>query len=136
MNTKYRRYHPQWLRERMPIFWWLERWSYTRFITRELTSLAVGFAALALLLQIRALGRGPEAYARFQERLAQPAVIAVAAVVLFFLLVHTVTWLNLAPKAMEVSFAGRKVPRGAVLAAHYAAWVAATVLIVLALAGR
>ena len=38
LNPKYRLYHPKWYRSRIPIFWWLGKLSYTKFIGRELTS--------------------------------------------------------------------------------------------------
>ena len=43
-NPRYEPYHPKWYRKRVPIFWWLENLAYVKFITRELTSLAVGYA--------------------------------------------------------------------------------------------
>ena len=81
MNPAYRPYHPKWHRDRMPIFWWLGQLSYVKFITRELTSLAVGYAAVLLLAEVWALGRGAAAHARFLRFLAAPPVVA-------FVIVH------------------------------------------------
>lgn len=126
MNPAYRPYHPKWHRERMPIFWWLRRVAYTRFILRELTSVAVAYAAVLLLVQVRALARGPDAYARFAAWLRAPVVTALHVVLLLALLFHTVTWLHLAPRAMVIRLGGRRVPDALVLAGHYAAWIAVT----------
>lgn len=121
-----RPYHPQWHRARVPIFWWLRKLSYTKFITRELTSLAVAYTAVLLLVQVWTVSRGEEAYARFLDRLTHPALLALHVVVLLALLFHTVTWLGLAPQALVVRLGGRRVPDAAVAAAHYVAWAAAS----------
>jgi fumarate reductase subunit C len=121
--------------ERMPIFWWLRKLSYARFITRELTSLAVAYAAVLLLVEVAAVARGPEAYAAFVAFLARPPVVGFHGVVLAALLFHTVTWLGLAPQAMVVKLGGRKVPDRAVLAAHYLAWLGASLLVAWSLVG-
>ena len=50
--------------------------------------------------------------------------------VLIVVLFHAITWLNLAPQALVVRLAGRRVPDGRVLLGHYAAWLAASALVV------
>lgn len=128
-NPRYTPYHPKWYRRRMPIFWWLGRLSYTRFITRELTSLAVAYTALFLLAALAALASGEAAWAGFLERLAHPGWLAFHGGMLLFLLFHTVTWLGLAPKALVVKVAGRRLPDRAIVAGHYLAWAAASALV-------
>ncbi len=135
MTAPYRPYHPAVHRERMPIFWWLHTLSYAKFISRELTSLAVAYASVLLLAEVAAVGRGPAAYARFLAFLAAPPVLALHVAVFLALLFHTVTWLGLAPQAMAMRLGGRRVPDRAVLAAHYLAWLAATGLAAWLLAG-
>lgn len=126
MNPDYKLYHPKWHRTRMPIFWWLEKLSYTKFIIRELTSIAVGYTAVVLLVQIWALSRGSDLYQRFADWLRSPLALVVHSLVLIVLLFHTITWLNLAPKALVVRVGGRRVRDEAVLVAHYLGWIAAT----------
>lgn len=125
----YTPYHPRWHRRRMPIFWWLGRPNYIRFIVRELTSLAVAYTVLFLLAAIWALGRGPESWALLVSRLGHPEWLALHGVVLLFLLFHTVTWLGLAPKALVVRLGGRRLPDRAIVAGHYLAWAAASALV-------
>ena len=74
-----------------------------------------------LLLLVAAVGSGPRRTSDFLDWTAQPWVIALNVVATAFLLLHAVTWFNLAPKAMVVRLGGRPVPPRAVLAAHYAA---------------
>jgi fumarate reductase subunit C len=135
-NDGYTRYHPRWYRRRMPIFWWLGKPAYTGFIVRELTSLFVAYAAGALVLFVGVVGAGPEAYEAFLGRLSHPAVLAFHAFVLLALLVHAVTWLNLAPKALVIRVGGRRLPDGAVVAGHYAAWVVLSAVIAWVMLGR
>jgi fumarate reductase subunit C len=110
----------------MPIFWWLAERAYIKFIARELTSLAVGYAALLLVAEAWAAGRGEAAHARFLSWLASPAILAWHVFILAALLFHTVTWLNLAPKAITLRAAGRQVPDAAIVLGHYLLWLAAS----------
>ena len=131
------RTRPRWHRERMPIFWWLGKWAYTRFILRELTSLGVAWSAAVLVLHARALDRGGADAEAFAAWLRAPGILALNAVALLLLLYHSVTWLGLAPRALRLRVAGRRVPDGAVLAGHYLAWAAvSTAAAVLLLRGR
>ncbi|MFQ5678272.1 MAG: fumarate reductase subunit C [Gemmatimonadota bacterium] len=126
LNPGYTKYHPRWHRRRVPIFWWLGKPSYTWFIARELTSLSVAYAAIVLLLQIWSLTRGPEAYDEFSSWLRNGLVVAWHSVVLLALLLHSTTWFSLAPKALALRFAGRRLPGILVLLMHYAAWLVAS----------
>ncbi len=122
-NPSYTKYHPKWYRKRMPIFWWMQKWAYTKFILRELTSLAVAFYAVVLLLQIRALAHGPEAYANFLNWLKTPLSIVLHGVALLFVLFHSITWFNLAPKALVFRLGKKRIPGALIAGSNYAAWV-------------
>src|SRR3990172_8684668 len=92
VNARHTTFHPKWHRERMPIFWWLRKWNYTKFITRELTSLAVAYTALLLVVEIACAARGEGPWSRLEAWLRSPAVLVFHGIVLLFLLVHSVTW--------------------------------------------
>lgn len=136
MNPDYELYHPRWYRRRMPIFWWLRHFTYTKFISRELTSLAVLYAVALLLVQVWALRQGGPVWARLTTLLAHPLAVAVNALVILALLFHTVTWLHLAPRALVLRLGGRRLPDGLVLAAHYAGWLALSGLVAWGILGR
>ncbi|MEE9161972.1 MAG: fumarate reductase subunit C [Candidatus Neomarinimicrobiota bacterium] len=121
--------HPRWYRKRMPIFWWTHKWVHARFILRELTGVFVAAYALVLLAQIRALEQGVAAYAQFQEWLRTPTVLALHAVALLFVLFHSVTWLRLAPRALVIRLAGRRLPDSTIVTANYLAWGACSAAI-------
>ena len=121
--------HPRWYRPRVSTYWWLWRWPYLKFILRELSSVWVAYFVVLLLLQLRALSHGPEAYAAFQAWLQAPHVIALNVVSLLFVLFHTITWFNLAPRAMVVRVRGKRVPDLLIAASNYAAWLVVSVAV-------
>jgi fumarate reductase subunit C len=122
-------YHPRWYRQRVSTYWWLWRWPYLKFILRELSSVFVAYFVVFILLQLRALSHGPEAYATFQEWLKTPRVIALHGVSLLFVLLHTITWFNLAPRAMVVRLRGKRVPDLLIAGSNYVAWVVVSVAV-------
>ena len=117
-------YHP-----RVSTYWWLGRWPYLKFILRELSSVFVAFFVVVTLLQIRALGQGPVEYAAFQQWLRSPLILAINAVSFLFVLFHTVTWFNLAPKAMAVRMGGKRLPDLMIAAPNYIGWVVVSAVI-------
>ena len=119
----YTKYHPRWYRPRVSVYWWLGQWHYLKFILRELSSVFVAFVVVMTLLQLRALRSGPETYARFEQQLKTPGMIALSIVSLFFVVFHTVTWFNLTPRAMSVRVRGKRVPEWLVAAPNYALWI-------------
>lgn len=128
-NPDYTPFHPKWYRRRMPIFWWLGHFAYVKFIVRELTSVAVAYAALLLLAQFWIMARGADVYARFLDWLRSPWVLALHGLVLAGLVLHTITWLNLAPKALVVRVRGTRVPDRVIVAGHYGAWIITSALL-------
>jgi fumarate reductase subunit C len=119
----YTLYHPRWYRRRVSVWWWLQNRAYTGFVLRELTSVFVAFFAGVSLWQLRALAQGPEAYGQFLARLKTPLFLALDTMAFFFVLVHAITWFNLAPKAMVVRVRGKRVPDWVIVGSNYAAWL-------------
>jgi len=131
----YTDYHPQWLRPKMSTYWWLQRRSYVAFIAREVSSVFVAWAVAFLLMLVRAIGQGEEAYGQFLVWAATPLVLLVNVVSLVFIVFHAVTWFNLAPAALVVHVGGRKLPGFLIAASNYAAFVFASALIAWLLLG-
>jgi fumarate reductase subunit C len=109
---------------RQPVdrYWWAKRRSYLLFMLREISCVFVAWFVVYLLLLVHAISTGPDSYVRFLDWSANPLVISLNVVALIFLLLHTVTWFNLAPRAIVPHVRGHRVPARAVLAGHYAAW--------------
>lgn len=119
----YTEFHPRWYRTRVSPYWWLWRWRYMKFILRELSSVFVAFFVLMTLLQIRALGQGPEAFRAFQEWLRSPLLLVLNGISFLFILLHTITWFNLTPRAMVVRLRGKRLPDVMIAAPNYIAWL-------------
>jgi fumarate reductase subunit C len=117
-------YHPRPYRPRVSTYWWLQRWSSLKFILREVSSVFVAWFAVVLMLLVRALSAGPEAYQAFQDWLRSPWLVAINAISLAFVVFHAVTWFNLAPKALAVRLGGKRVPGWMIAGGNYAAWLA------------
>ena len=125
----YREYHPRWYREKMSTFWWLHHWWAGKFILRELSSVAVAWFVFVTLRQIAALNGGPETFEFFHQWLGSPLILAVNIVCGVFLLFHTITWFNLAPRAMVIRVGGRRIPDNLIAAQNYGAWIVLSGLI-------
>ena len=104
-------------------FWWAKRRSYLLFMLREISCVFVAWSVVYLLLLVHAIGAGRQAYVRFLDWSANPLVVSLNVVAVIFLLLHAFTWFGLAPRAFVVHVGGNRVPAGAVLAGHYAAWL-------------
>lgn len=122
-TTEYSKYRPRLYNKRMPIFWWVSRWHHVLFITRELTSLWVVFSAVMLLLEVRALLQGPEQFEHFLEWLRSPLSVGLHSIALAFLLFHSITWFNLAPKALVIRLGSKRIPGVVIAALNYSAWL-------------
>jgi fumarate reductase subunit C len=105
---------------RIGVFWWVHKRSYFLFVMRELSSLFVAWFVVYLLMFIAAVGGGEETYERFLDRASSPLLLVVNAVAFAFLVLHTVTWFSLTPRAMVLRVGGRRVPGAAIIAAQYA----------------
>src|SRR5947208_14174787 len=109
-TTRYTEYHPRWYRPRVSTWWWLARWPYLKFILREISSVFVAWFVVVLLLQIRALSRGPEAYAAFERLLQNPLIVRLNLITLFFVVFHVISWFNLATSALAICYLGKRGP--------------------------
>lgn len=114
--------------------WWTRKRSYLLFVLRELSSVLVAWFVVFLLMLVYAVGSGAAAYQEFLDFAAHPVVIVVNLIALAFLVLHTVTWLALAPRAMVVRLGPRlgdpRVPPVFVLAGHYGAWLVLSAIVV------
>jgi fumarate reductase subunit C len=111
-------------------WWWLEKRSYFVFMMRELSSIFVAWSVVFLLLLLYAVGRGDDQYQDFLDWAASPWLVVVNVISLLFLVLHTVTWFDLTPKAMAVRFRGQRLPASLVLASQYAGWVVVSAFVV------
>src|SRR5215470_2413365 len=119
----YTLYRPKWYRKRVSTYWWAQQWRSFQFILRELSSIAVGYFVAVLLWLLWSLSQGPESYAAFQDWMKMPLLIVFNIIALLFILYHTITWFNLAPKAMPVRMGGKRLPEWMIAAPNYVVWL-------------
>jgi fumarate reductase subunit C len=105
---------------RIGVFWWVHKRTYFMFVMRELSSLFVAWFVVYLLMFVAAVGGGQQTYEKFLDRASSPLMLAVNAVALAFIVLHTVTWFALTPLALVLRVGGRRVPGAAIIAAQYA----------------
>ncbi|MCS7034527.1 MAG: fumarate reductase subunit C [Phycisphaerae bacterium] len=122
-------FHPKWYRQRMSTYWWLWRWAYLKFILREISSAFVAYSVAVILAQIWSVGQGAETYARFNQWLESPVALILNGIALVFVLIHAVTWFNLAPKAVVVKVGGRRVPGILIAGANHALWLVISLVV-------
>ncbi|MEX0680794.1 MAG: hypothetical protein WD097_05385 [Balneolales bacterium] len=129
-HIRYNRFRPRMYTPRMSIFWWVKQKPYVLFIIRELTSLFVAAYAILLILQLNALRRGPEAWESMMAWFATPFSMGFHAVILVFVVFHSITWFRLAPTAMVVRIGGRRLPGSLIIAVNFVMWVALSLAVV------
>ena len=125
----YTEFHPRWYRPKISTYWWLGKWAYVKFILRELSSVAVAWTVALILAQVWSLIRGPRAYAQFARVMSSPWMIAVNVIAFAFLLLHSITWFNLAPKAMAVRVGGKRLPAVLISGPQYLAWIVISAIV-------
>jgi fumarate reductase subunit C len=111
------------------LLWWLRRPSYLLFVVRELSSVFVAWFVAYLLLLGNAVASGEAAYQRFLDLSATPWMIALNLVAFGFVVIHALTWFNLASQAMVVRVRGRRVPPIMVTGANYGAWIVVSLVV-------
>jgi fumarate reductase subunit C len=113
----------------MSTYWWLGKWPYVKFILRELSSIFVAWFVIYLLLLVRAIGRGEEAYRAFLALSTHPVMLTINVVTFLFITFHALTWFAVAPQAIVAHLGKKKVPPILIAASHYGAWIVVSAVI-------
>lgn len=116
-------------KKRMSIFWWASRWVHIKFISRELTSVFVAGYAILFMLYIRSILQGPEAFEEFSSMMRSPFIIVLHVIALSALLFHSVTWFNLAPKAMVIKIGEKNIPGIVIALLNYGGWIVISIVL-------
>jgi len=109
--------------------WFLRQPRYMRYMLREVTCIFIGAYAVFLLVALRRLSAGREAWESFVQMLTGPASLVFHLIVLAFALYHTTSWFNVTPKAMPIQAGEDFVPGAVIVGAHYAVWLAVSVVL-------
>lgn len=114
--------------------WWMGQGRYREYMAREVTCIFIGAYMAMLVIGMWRLWQGPEAWAAYVNAILSPIGLVFQLICLGFALYNTITWFNVTPKAMPLMVGGEKVSGGTIIGAHYAAWGAVS-LVLLVLAG-
>jgi succinate dehydrogenase subunit C len=120
---------PREYRRSLSNVWWLGRRNYLIFILREFSCVFVGYFLVVTLAQVGALTRGPEAYAAFQACMRHPLMIVLNIIAFAFLVLHTITWSRLVPKAFFPRSHGHPLPEMTTTLPSYILWAIATIVV-------
>ena len=101
-NPDHRKYHPAWYRPKVSTYWWLRRGTYVAFTLREVSAIFVAWFIVYLLMLLHSVSQGAESYQQFLDWSGSVGILILNIVTLIFILIHAVTWFNLAPQAMAV----------------------------------
>lgn len=101
-NKPYRRRQSRW--------WWLENSSSFFYILRELSSFFVYLWCLVLLGVGFLLTLGGASLSLIVQFFSSPVMMIFSSLSLVFLLIHSVTWFSLAPRAMPIYWRQRRLP--------------------------
>ena len=112
-----------------PTRWYLAQPRYLRYMSREVTCVFVGALAVLMLVGLARLSQGPEAWAAYLSALRSPGGVVLLVLVLAFSVHNTTSWFNVTPKAMRVQLGGAFVADRIIVAAHYAAWIVASLAV-------
>jgi fumarate reductase subunit C len=107
--------------------WFARSRHYIFFVLRELTSVFVAWSIVYLLLLVDAVLGGT--LQDFAALAARPWMIAINVLALVATAFHTITFLNLAPKATVVRLDGWRVPAWMIQGGNHSAWVLVSALI-------
>ena len=119
-------------RRPIPVWWWMRRRTYFVFVMRELSSLFVAWFVVYLLLLLHAISQGEGAYQEFLDKADAPWIVAINVLALAFLVLHTITWFHLTPKAVVLQLRGRPVPGWLIIASQYVGLASVSALVLLA----
>lgn len=111
--------------------WWRQRGAYTFVMLRELTSVCIALYLIGFIVMLAKLGQGPEAYASYVAFLGSPGMLLLHALAMAGALFHTVTWFNLAPRALVVRIGEDKVPDLMIAGPHYLGWLGFSLIVLL-----
>lgn len=114
--------------------WYFKHPRYMRYMSREVTCIFIGAFALLMLCLLERLSAGQAAYEHFLSSLRTPGMVFGLLLILAFAVHNATSWFNVTPKALPVQIGEEFLPGKYIVAAHYAGWIIAS-LLVLILAG-
>ncbi|MBD2786456.1 fumarate reductase subunit FrdC [Xenorhabdus sp. DI] len=109
--------------------WWRKLGFYRFYMLREGTAIPTVWFSILVLYGLFALKGGPESWAGFVSFLQNPLVLLINIITLLAALLHTKTWFELAPKALNIIVRNEKLSPGPIIKLLWAITLIATAVI-------
>jgi fumarate reductase subunit C len=109
--------------------WWHKLGFYRFYMLRESTAIPAVWFSILMLYGLFALKNGPESWAGFVSFLQHPLVLLINIITLLASLLHTKTWFELAPKALNLIVKNEKMAPEPIIKLLWAIMIIATVII-------
>ncbi|CAM3974722.1 fumarate reductase subunit FrdC [Xenorhabdus thuongxuanensis] len=109
--------------------WWHKLGFYRFYMLREGTAIPTVWFSVLVLYGLFALKSGSESWAGFVSFLQNPLVLLINIITLLATLLHTKTWFELAPKALNIIVKNEKMPPGPIIKLLWAITIIATTVI-------
>lgn len=117
------------IREIPKTTWFLRQARYKRYMAREVTCIFIGAYTFLLIIALKRLSEGPDAFQGFLDALHSPLGVLFNLAVLIAAVYHSTSWFNVTPQAMPIQRGEEFVPGNIIVGAHYAIWAVASLVI-------
>ncbi|MDC9582301.1 fumarate reductase subunit FrdC [Xenorhabdus sp. PR6a] len=109
--------------------WWRKLGFYRFYMLREGTAIPTVWFSVLVLYGLFALKGGPESWTGFVSFLQNPLVLLINIITLLAALLHTKTWFELAPKALNIIVRNEKLSPGPIIKLLWVITLIATAVI-------
>ena len=111
--------------------WFLTQPRYKRYMAREVTCLFIFAYTFLLIMGLKRLAEGPDAFNAFVQALGSPLGVLFNLSVLIAAVYHSTTWFNVTPQAMPIQRGEEFVPGKIIVGAHYALWAVVSLIVLI-----
>ena len=117
------------IREIPKTSWFFRQPRYMRYMAREVTSFFIGAFSILLVVALKRLSQGPEAFQGFLDALRGPWGVLFCLATLVAAVYHSTSWFNVTPQAMPIQRGEEFVPGKMIVGAHYAVWAVVSLIV-------
>ena len=111
--------------------WFLTQPRYKRYMAREVTCLFIFAYTFLLIIALKRLSEGPDAFNAFVQTLGSPLGVLFNLAVLIAAVYHSTSWFNVTPQAMPIQRGEEFVPGKIIVGAHYALWAVVSLIVLI-----
>ena len=111
--------------------WFLTQPRYKRYMAREVTCLFIFAYTFLLIIALKRLAEGPDAFNAFVQTLGSPLGVLFNLAVLIAAVYHSTSWFNVTPQAMPIQRGEEFVPGKIIVGAHYALWAVVSLIVLI-----